>query len=107
MILQKRYQRMPGPHRGVDKGSYGDLASRAASRVATTVEEEVTLTAVIFQQLLHLGQEHVITSGDGIVVLLCVVEQLKDIVADNDAGLAGEVCGCSRHDCVAILQCKC
>jgi hypothetical protein len=40
-----RYQH--GMMRPGSGGAYGDLASRAASRVATTVDDDVTLTVVV------------------------------------------------------------
>lgn len=69
----------------------GDLASRAASRVATTVDEEVqfysgqTLTLTIHFKLTYDG-------GDGEVLLLGVLEEVLDVVTVDDAGLL-ENCG--------------
>lgn len=35
---------------------------------------------------------------DGVVVLLCVVEELQDIISSDDSGLAGENV-LAAHDC--------
>ena len=69
----------------------GAFWSRAASRAATTVEEEVTfyLCQHVFVLITAIAvKTH--DGGDGKVVLLSVVEKLQDIIANDDTGLAGE-----------------
>ncbi len=68
----------------------GDLASRVASRDATTVEEEVTFCHGI--SCMTRRGEHICTydSRNSELVRLSVVEELQDIVADDDTALAGE-----------------
>jgi hypothetical protein len=68
----------------------GDLASRAASREATTVEEEVTFCLSISCMTRRGGNRFSYDGWDSKLVLLSVVEELQDIVADDDTALAGE-----------------
>lgn len=44
-------------------------------------------------------------SGDGKLVLTSVLEQTKNIVADNDAGLAGQNI-LDAHFCCVVCDCK-
>jgi len=65
------------------------LASRAASREATTVEEEVTFCHGVSDILLVRDIE-TYNGRDSELVLLSIVEELQDIVTDDNTALAGE-----------------
>jgi hypothetical protein len=56
------YKRLPQNIEDL-KATYGDLASRAASRVATTVEEEVTLTGCCIQHIIILKWTNFVPAG--------------------------------------------
>ena len=66
------------------------MASRAASREATTVEEEVTFCHGISDILLIVGDIGTYDGRDSELVLLSIVEELQDIVTDDNTALAGE-----------------
>jgi hypothetical protein len=87
----------------------GDLASRAASREATTVEEEVTffrwqqlVTKLIFGRNREKGEAissaKTYNGGNGELVLAGILEQGQDVIADDDTGLAAQDIG-STHFC--------
>jgi hypothetical protein len=44
-----------------------------------------------------------VDGGNGIALLLCVLEELEDIVTDDDTGLAGENAGRVRRVSIAVL----
>ena len=85
----------------------GDLASRAASRAATTVEEEVTfckhMSVNTVSPQRRSGKKQLSCSltyngGDGELLLTGVLEESEDIVANDNAGLAAQNIG-NTHDC--------
>lgn len=72
--------------------------SRAASRAATTVDEEVTFYPQTAASAISSPSSPPIHSiivstydgGNGKGVLLSVLEQLEAVIADDNAGLAGQ-----------------
>jgi hypothetical protein len=76
----------------------GALLSRAASRAATTVEDEVTFCCCQSGTGRSVGCSH--NGWDGEFLLLGILEESEDIVAHNDTGLPGEdvlgthICSC-------------
>lgn len=86
----------------------GDLASRAASREATTVEEEVTFfmgTWLVTKPSKEEGRKrsHLQTydGGNGELVLAGVLEQSQDVIADDDTSLAAQNIG-GTHFCEVL-----
>lgn len=70
----------------------GALLSRAASRAATTVEEEVTFcdVCVSCDGLRCFLTVETYNGGNGELVLASVLEESEDIVADDDTSLAAK-----------------
>lgn len=70
----------------------GALLSRAASRAATTVEEEVTFYDVYVSCTVCVVFLTVETynGGNGELVLASVLEESEDIVTDDDTSLAAK-----------------
>jgi hypothetical protein len=69
----------------------GDLASRAASREATTVEEEVTFYLSQSSGLERYKWVWRTYNGwDSKLLLLSVLEELVNVVTDDDTGLSGQ-----------------
>ncbi len=83
----------------------GALASRAASREATTVEDEVTFWALLIEPIER--SERILdtyNSWDGELVLLSIVEELEDIVANDDTSLAAQnVLDTHACDCSCVI----
>jgi hypothetical protein len=67
----------------------GAFASRAASRAATTVDEDVQFCYILESMGRDKAYIDTYNSWDSEVVLLGVVEELQDIIANNNTGLAG------------------
>jgi hypothetical protein len=67
----------------------GQFFSRAASREATTVDEEVTFWFISARN--ERRMEDAYNGRNGKVLLLGILEQTEDVIADDDAGLAGEL----------------
>lgn len=68
----------------------GALASRAASSAATTVEEEVTFCqGQMGQSLVPLRcKDRTYNGRNSKVMLLSILEEVQDIIADDDALLS-------------------
>lgn len=79
----------------------GALASRAASRAATTVEEEVTfyrdadISNYTSIARCKGGSTH--NGGDGELLLTSILKQLQNVIANDDARLAAQDIS-STHD---------
>lgn len=83
----------------------GALASRAASRAATTVEEEVTfcISGLVFELQFWNTKKQLYISltyngGDGELLLAGVLEQSENIVTNNNTRLSAQNIG-GTHDC--------
>ena len=66
----------------------GAFASRAASKEATTVEEEVTFCHC--QPSYNSKYICTYNSRNGEALLLCILEKLEDVVSHNDTRLTCE-----------------
>jgi hypothetical protein len=71
----------------------GQFWSRAASREATTVEEEVTFWSVSYAMLSSgvTNKRKTYNGGNGKLLLLSILEELEDVIADDDTSLAGQL----------------
>lgn len=71
----------------------GAFLSRAASRAATAVEDDVTFYSKPMSVLLLAHKRVTIRTyngGNSKVVFLSILEESQDVIADDDTSLAGE-----------------